>query len=305
MSERGRETRYAYDAQGRWTEAVFADGDITRYFYDVQGRVIQAVAVPPLSTEAGNQAKDRLEQRTELCDLPVTTRYEYDGQGQVTAIYQEMNGVSLGVRLRFDASGRLSEMDIPGLSAPILYTWDEAGRPLTVSLAGPGTENGPVSEGFAHMSFGRDVLARFEFDDATRTTCIHLANGWIEETQADAIDSRPVSRCVWNEERTGELLFSRLNTYDAQGRVIADSVNCYDYDAAGRLRAAHGIQDEGSRTYAYDDSDRLLRDQEKPSVVFSALAPVYDARDARRSVPTSAACGCMLTTILTTYDMCS
>ena len=260
LSERGQITRYAYDSQGRWTEALHADGAATRYDYDAQGRITEAVATPP--TQAAQE-------QAGFCDQPVTTRHEYDEQGQTTAIHQEMGGVRTSVRLRFDASRRLSEMDLPGLSAPIRYTWDEKGRPLTICL-----ETESLTVPFSLFPFPSPSLARFEFEDATRTTRTHLANGWTEETQADAVDCRPVSRRVWHTERAGEPLLSRINTYDAQGRIIADGANCYDYDAAGRLSAAHAVQEESSRTYEYDAADCLRPENANGSV----FAPAYDAR---------------------------
>ncbi len=283
MSERGFVTRYAYDAQGRWTQSVCADGTTTDYMYDAQGRVIRAVATPPASPETQTQ--------TDVCQLPVTMEYEHDAQGQITAIHQEINGVRVSVRLRFDASGRLSELNLPGLPAPLRYTWDKTGRPQTVSL---NTESSPVPCSLSPVPL---PLAQFEFDDATRTTRVHLANGWVEETRADSIDCRPVSRRVWHTERTNETLLSRHNTYDAQGRIIADGARCYDYDVAGRLCAVHAVQEETSRAYAYDSGDCLLRDNAPADTgdlrdsnpADADVLPVHDARG--RQTRRTDACG--------------
>jgi RHS repeat-associated protein len=212
IDDRGVRHDFTHDAQGRLTQRRVGNAGASVYHYDDAGRVAEA--------------------RTSR----VLTRYEYDGGGHVTAIHQVIDGVTLTLRLAFDAWGRLAEMRLPGERHPVRYTWDAAGRPDTVAL-------------------GEALLARYEYGDAEKTARVHLANGCVEETRADPVDSHPLARRVRRDEA---VLLSTELTYDAAGRIIEDGTYRYSYDDLGRLTFA--TTDQACLRFAYDARDHCLPD---------------------------------------------
>jgi hypothetical protein len=160
----------------------------------------------------------------------VSTRQTFDALGRVAAIQQSLNGVSIELQLAYDDGRRLSDLRLPGGTATVHYTWDARGGPASVEI-------------------GHRPPARFQYLDPDRVCLLHLGNGVIEQSQADPVDGRPVSR-RWL--RDGEGLGQRSYEYDPGGQCLRDSSRTYAYDALGRLISARCLERQQVWTYQYD-----------------------------------------------------
>ncbi|MBV7336010.1 hypothetical protein KFU94_48795 [Chloroflexi bacterium TSY] len=147
-----------------------------------------------------------------------------------------MRGVTIAVHFEYDADGRLSTMTLPGSDRPIRYTRDEQGRPQTVAL-------------------DQRILARFGYDDATKTTTVALDNGTTTTTEANAADGRPTRHMVCRGE---ERLLARTLCYNDIGEIVSDGERHYGYDGLGRLISAQNEDDYQSYRFAHDNMDNLV-----------------------------------------------
>ena len=163
----------------------------------------------------------------------VTTRWQYDMQGRITALEQAIDGVTLRTTLTYDQHGRLAHMVLPGSDCAIGYSWDERGRPDTVGI-------------------GATVIARFAYLDATRTTNLGLGNGVTVEMVANQLDGR----CARQTVRCGDtILQTRTLTYNHVGEITSDGQHSYAHDILGRLVSVED-QTNGTQWYmAYDSLD--------------------------------------------------
>ena len=209
IDDRGAITTYRYDEHGRVAQIQTGQAGASVYEYDQHGRVILA--------------------RT----AHVTTRWQYDTQGRITALEQAIDGVTLRTTLTYNQHGRLGHMVLPGSDCPIGYTWDERGRPHTVSI-------------------GAAVIARFAYLDATRTTNLKLGNEVTVETVANQIDGR----CAQQTVRRGDTILQlRTLTYNHVGEITSDGQRSYTYDILGRLASVKDHPDGTQWQVGYDSLD--------------------------------------------------
>jgi RHS repeat-associated protein len=209
INDRGVITTYRYDRHDRIAQIQPGQAGASVYEYDQHGRVILA--------------------RT----AQVTTRWRYDMQGRITALEQAIDGVTLRAALTYNHHGRLALMALPGSDCPIYYTWDDRGRPHTVSI-------------------GAAVIARFAYLDATKTTNLGLGNGVAVETVANSLDGRCAQQTV---HRSDTILQARTLTYNEVGEITGDGQRSYAYDILGRLVS---VEDQTYGTHwhvAYDSLD--------------------------------------------------
>jgi RHS repeat-associated protein len=225
----GARSRYIYDDRDRLSEIVSDDAP-RRFEYDAQGRVHtvhrgKAGGVVYRYDSSGRVAEFRTAE--------VSTEYEFADSGRIRCVRQSINGVVLEAEFAFDNDGRLCELQLPG--ARVAYTWNDKGRPLSVSL-------------------DDQVLARFEYVDAYRIARVYSANGVEEESIADPIDGRPLSR-QWRH--SGTILAGREYSYDDASRLASDGDKEYAYDSSGRLAQ---VSNRGNRTweYRYDPDDNRI-----------------------------------------------
>jgi len=212
INDRGIVTSYGYDPQGRLATIRHGQSDVSVYRYDQQGRVILA--------------------RTSQ----VTTCWVYDQSGRATTIQQSIGGVTLAARLHYDDSGgRLATLTLPGSDHPICYTWDERGRPQTVSL-------------------DQQQLAHFSYDDTKKMTAVALGNGIVTESFANPVDNRPWRQIV----RGGEGIYlARTLSYADSGEIVSDGEREYEYDPLGRLSSAQDLDGGNCSKFEYDEMDNL------------------------------------------------
>lgn len=259
----GRCARYVYDAQRRLVAVHGFDGLTDRYRYDDDDRLISVdrhgrmehfgydaagrlVQIARGNAGAAVYRYDETGRAVEDRTAIVVNRRSFDDAGRVSALAQIVDGIEIGLALAYDRAGRLAEMTISGLDQPIRYRWDERGRPAAVAL-------------------GVQTLARFRYADSRRETLIALGNGIVETSQADPVDARPLSR-TW--QREGMTLAACHYRYDREGRIVADGISTYRYDARGRLESATaGADGRHSVCFAYQDDDpRPRRSGGQPAI---------------------------------------
>jgi RHS repeat-associated protein len=224
IDDRGMVTQYGYDSCGRVVRIQHGQADVSVYRYDDLGRVVLA--------------------RTSQ----VTTRWEYDAAGRTNLIEQSIGGVTLTARFYFDAAGRLAALTLPGSERPVRYTWDDRGRPQTVSL-------------------DQKWLARFHYDDTTKTTTLGLCNGITAESAARMADGRPWRQTI---RRDADSLLERTLIYNDAGAIIGDGERRYRYDLLGRLVGAEDDANCIRTSFAYDELDNLVERIERGNVVRSS-----------------------------------
>jgi RHS repeat-associated protein len=224
----GRSTRYAYDPARRLVCVTHPDGAsthytyghdrllqvddrgwVTHFAYDPAGRLTQAQR----GDEAAVYRYDQQGRVTMARTARVTTEWGYDGKGHFSFIRQALDGANLTARLEYDQAGRLSRLWLPGCARPVSYTWDLQGRPQTVSI-------------------GEQAVARYQFDEARKTTRVIYGNGITAELAADRLDGRPRQLTI----RGGEtVLFQQAYEYGLAGEILEDGSRAYTYDFQGRL----------------------------------------------------------------------
>jgi RHS repeat-associated protein len=226
----GIHTRYAYDSSDRLSEIISHDAP-RRFEFDAQGRIL---AVHRGTAGGVVYRYDSSGRVAEFRTAEVSTEHEFDDAGRIRCVRQTINGVVLEAHFAFDDGGRLSGTRLPG--ARLAYTWNAKGRPLSVSA-------------------DDQVIARFEYVDAYRIVRLYSANGVVEESIADSIDGRPVSR-EWRQ--AGRVLDRREYAYDNASRLASDGGREYEYDRSGRLASVTSTGSEQAWKYAYDDGDNRI-----------------------------------------------
>ena len=194
----------AYDAMGNISSIRYVDGTEARFEYDVLGRVVSA------TNEAGEVRLDRDDRGRVVRERQgaAWVARGYDGMGNLEDL---RTSFGLGVHIRHDALGQLSELQI-------------------LERSGSGTLGASWS-----LGFGRDLLGRETTRDApgamgplrsTRTfgpTAMPLAH----TTSRGAVELASV-QYAWDE---GDRLFAMRR----DGQEVS-----FDHDARGRLIAARG-----------------------------------------------------------------
>lgn len=211
VNDRGLARRYHYDAAGRLARLHHGKTGTAVFRYDEQGRIALA--------------------RTSN----VSTKWRYDAAGRICEIGQSFDGTSLKVHLDYDAQGRLSAIQLPGLQSRVEYEWDDGGKLAAVRLADK-------------------LLARLRYRLDQRTVCTQLGNGLEVERAADAVDGRPMRHTV---RQGDQCLLRRQHAYE-NACLTSDGVRNYRYDPLDRLLAARDAKTGTAWRFAYDEMDNLL-----------------------------------------------
>jgi YD repeat-containing protein len=225
----GLATSFTYDALGRITAATPEEGARSSYTYhDASGSTLPSVDLAtyphdPQSTSALTQSK-----------------YLFDGLGRLTTEKQLLPGGVWNRRVTaYDASGRRSkvyEVEADGSGTPAHFTeftYDSLGRVITVT---PPDQAAALAAGTSHLVTTSYVGAR-QTTSTSMVAASRNAAGNVIETA-----------------------FSRINSFDAQGRLIgvtepsgtdnANTATSYTYDTAGRLTQVNLAGQ--MRTFTYD-----------------------------------------------------
>ncbi|ATB37719.1 hypothetical protein CYFUS_003144 [Cystobacter fuscus] len=317
----GGEARMAYDVAGELVKVQYADGSQARFVYRADGQLIVAeneAAKVEFELDAlgrtlgessnGHWVRSRYDARGNRVELRSSCGLEclfaFDSASRLQALTTSPTGnAGTSRRLDFahDASGRRSEMSLPG-GVRSRWAWDGMGRPerRTISHASvqsewrsyhwrPGDQLGELEDSLqGHIRFQHDARSRLvatHFSDGRSQFRLQDAAGNLFQ-RADLRD-RVYGRANRLEECEGSHL-----EYDADGnlirRILPDgSIWHYGYNGAGFLTRV--IRPDGlCVSFTYDALGRRIRkstQEEEVTWVWDGEELLHELRDAAE--PTS------------------
>jgi RHS repeat-associated protein len=255
-----------YDARGRVLRSLDADGGQIEYTYDAAGNLLARIS-PSQSLVYAYDARNRLIEvvRTVDGEAPMTTRYEYDANGNRSAM---LGGDGIRTEYSYDRRHRLRQLVKKAAAGAVIlamnYTVDASGMRTAVEEA---DTQGPVRA----VAYTYDAVKRL-----TRETIDHR----------DDVRDRDTS---WGYDRVGNRLIQTLvadgttettaYAYDANDRLLSETraggtksgTTTYAYDANGNTREKSAPGEV--TTYGYDDANRLVEavtPQGRTAYVYSA-----------------------------------
>ncbi|ALN60394.1 Rhs family protein [Lysobacter enzymogenes] len=298
-------TLWFYDAAGREVFSFDAEGYFIEKRYDARGnleRTIQYDKQWPTYTGAANTITDgetvaaiaarvaggdgasalyrydaagRVRDRVDA--LGVTTRYEYDGLGQVTAEFQAWGtAAQVATRRRFDAAGRLLEQTRAAdtaLAAHTRYVYDAFGQAIaTIDPRG-------VELAESDSAWALELRKSMDF---TNETGAALRAADLSPAQRAALLDVYTSRAVY--DRQGRLIQSIdalrgtvTRTYNAFGNAVSvqdalGNVGTFYFDANGNT--THQVDPEGFLTVTeYDYRGNAVAVRRYANRTSGAVAP--------------------------------
>ncbi len=237
----GRQTRFEADAAGRVTRVIYPDGTSAAYAYDAEGNLVRATDETGLVTEYRYDGNSSLLEQVEPDGAVL--RFGYDTEENLVSVTNYRGERTESV---YDAVGH--EVRITYFDGRVeAYDYDERDN-VVVLRDGAGR-----------------VLARYEYDDASRLVLIRWADGtetritYGDQCQILAIDGPDASiQYEWDAEM--RIVRETVNgaaldyEYDASGNRIAVTTSAgrritYEWDLRGRLT---GMTDSGRHAYRYE-----------------------------------------------------
>jgi YD repeat-containing protein len=235
-----------YDEAGNIKTRTDAKGQTTSYQYDVLNRVTQASYSDGTSaTYVYDVGANAIGRLSQVSDVSGTTQYSYEPHGRLSQETRTIGGQSYSTAYRYDAGGRLAGIDYP-TGRSVDYVRNEAGRIQEIRTSKGGVTQLLVSQA-SYQPFG--PLQSLVFGNGQRYARTYDLNG-------------------------------RMMSYTLNGQVQTVS-----YDAASRLTGVSDAAGGASRSYGYDELDRLTSEQRAQS----SLGYTYDAVGNRTQMVNGAA----------------
>lgn len=214
----------------------------------------------------------------------VRTQFEYDTLGRASRQVQELGTESFAVEVRFDALGRLHQIEYPhsssGLTVEYGYAFEDFSRPNSVSRV---LDGGSLEE----------LWRAEDYDAVGHVTLSFFGNGIHESRQYDPhrglltdIEASPALQENIGYDLNGNVTSRRRDmlgtsesfAYDSLNRLEAwtradGATEMYDHDQSGNLSLNAGVvqrygesgagphqltSDDGGATFTYDDRGRAL-----------------------------------------------
>lgn len=261
-----------YDPAGNPVEILDAEGGLTRYEYNLASQLVRQVSPAGRITAYTYNSCGRLDSVTEGAETAeaVTTRYSYDADGRLT----ERNLPGMSEKITYDANSRVVSV-IGGSGGDVFYTYDACGRVRSIRDAAWGTRKfsydaaGQVTE----VTNGLGGVTRYAYDEAGNVTKVTDPAGRITTYEYDVLGNM-----VKTMDPAGAIT---LYEYDAAGRVLrvvdaAQKVHAWGYDSSGAACA-----------YSVDGTEQLRvdRDNRTRSVTVTDYAASIPADDRDGSLP--------------------
>ena len=261
-----------YDPAGNPVEILDAEGGLTRYEYNLASQLVRQVSPAGRITAYTYNSCGRLDSVTEGAETAeaVTTRYSYDADGRLT----ERNLPGMSEKITYDANSRVVSV-IGGSGGDVFYTYDACGRVRSIRDAAWGTRKfsydaaGQVTE----VTNGLGGVTRYTYDEAGNVTKVTDPAGRITTYEYDVLGNM-----VKTTDPAGAIT---LYEYDAAGRVLrvvdaAQKVHAWGYDSSGAACA-----------YSVDGTEQLRvdRDNRTRSVTVTDYAASIPADDRDGSLP--------------------
>jgi len=261
-----------YDPAGNPVEILDAEGGLTRYEYNLASQLVRQVSPAGRITAYTYNSCGRLDSVTEGAETAeaVTTRYSYDADGRLT----ERNLPGMSEKITYDANSRVVSV-IGGSGGDVFYTYDACGRVRSIRDAAWGTRKfsydaaGQVTE----VTNGLGGVTRYTYDEAGNVTKVTDPAGRITTYEYDVLGNM-----VKTADPAGAIT---LYEYDAAGRVLrvidaAKKVHAWGYDSSGVACA-----------YSVDGTEQLRvdRDSRTRSVTVTDYAASIPADDRDGNLP--------------------
>jgi RHS repeat-associated protein len=220
-------TTYAYDLAGNLLATTDANDATTGRTYDALGRVLTATASKAgAPTESVTWSYDDptsgsfgIGRLASMTDPTGGTTYAYDRRGLLRREIKTIRGAAYATLFGYDADGNRSRLVLPS-GRPVDYTFDYAGRPITVTTGATALVTGAT-----YLPFGP-------------ATAIQYGNGTAKTSNFDAR--------------------YRIETNALTGPSGLIASYDYDHDDAGNITAIRDVMDPGyDRAFGYDDINRL------------------------------------------------
>ena len=261
-----------YDPAGNPVEILDAEGGLTRYEYNLASQLVRQVSPAGRITAYTYNSCGRLDSVTEGAETAeaVTTRYSYDADGRLT----ERNLPGMSEKITYDANSRVISV-IGGSGGDVFYTYDACGRVRSIRDAAWGTRKfsydaaGQVTE----VTNGLGGVTRYTYDEAGNVTKVTDPAGRITTYEYDVLGNM-----VKTTDPAGVVTSYE---YDAAGRVLrvidaAQKVHAWGYDSSGVACA-----------YSVDGTEQLRvdRDNRTRSVTVTDYAAGIPADDRDGNLP--------------------
>ena len=261
-----------YDPAGNPVEILDAEGGLTRYEYNLASQLVRQISPAGRITAYTYNSCGRLDSVTEGAETAeaVTTRYSYDADGRLT----ERNLPGMSEKITYDANSRVVSV-IGGSGGDVFYTYDACGRVRSIRDAAWGTRKfsydaaGQVTE----VTNGLGGVTRYAYDEAGNVTKVTDPAGRITTYEYDVLGNM-----VKTMDPAGAIT---LYEYDAAGRVLravdaAKKVHAWGYDSSGVACA-----------YSVDGTEQLRvdRDNRTRSVTVTDYAAGIPADDRDENLP--------------------
>lgn len=261
-----------YDPAGNPVEILDAEGGLTRYEYNLASQLVRQVSPAGRITAYTYNSCGRLDSVTEGAETveAVTTRYSYDADGRLT----ERNLPGMSEKITYDANSRVVSV-IGGSGGDVFYTYDACGRVRSIRDAAWGTRKfsydaaGQVTE----VTNGLGGVTRYIYDEAGNVTKVTDPAWRITTYEYDVLGNM-----VKTTDPAGAIT---LYEYDAAGRVLrvvdaAQKVHAWGYDSSGVACA-----------YSVDGTEQLRvdRDNRTRSVTVTDYAAGIPADDRDENLP--------------------
>ena len=254
---------YDYDPAGNLTRVVDRKGQVTSFQYDTLNRRVQAIYADATTT-LNYDAVGRLSRTSDTASGAGTIEFAYD---VLDRLAQETTGLGT-VACQYDVLGRRTQMVANG-QQPTTYQYDAASRLTRVAqgsvFAALGYDN---ADRRTSLGYSNGTSTSYAYDLASRLTNItHTGPSGVIDAVTytyDAAGNRlaanrasgtasllptAVASAIYDSANEQTQFAGAALQYDANGNLINDGVNTYQWDARNRLVAISG----GSiATFNYD-----------------------------------------------------
>lgn len=228
-------TAYTYDAVGSRKTVTNARGYTTTYDYDNKRRMITV---------------------TDALPTPGVTNYTYDGNDNLATVKDAKQHQALGapVTYTYDAADRLKKIAYPDIHYYTDYTYDAAGRRLTMT-----DTRGRCDDvlGCAANSTQSNTTT-YTYDNANQLSTVQTTFAGTQLVQYGYDQANNRSSITYPDGKIASYTFDARNRMQTVSASWTTGTSQYFYDDAGRLDyatlpAATGVTED----YGYDVADRL------------------------------------------------
>lgn len=270
----GGSVRLGWDAEGRLVEESTGSGMRVAYTYDAQGAL--ASVTPP-----GRPPH----------------RFERDAAGRLSAYRPPpVQGATPETKFEYDAAGRLIRLTHGG-AASLSWTYDEAGRPSTVTIpqgniasvydgkSGQLTRASDPSGGVHSREYDGRLLVGLRWEGAVSGR-VRLGYSAGFQLTTEEVEGTPAIPLEYNNDeqliRAGELILERSRAGGHLSEAILGEVReAFEFDAHGELRSSEVLlrgQPLFTRGYERDALGRVTQVTEQFQGEQTVLSYRYDER---------------------------